>query len=164
MENKNYPIIISSMSKLFFITFIVLSLIIVSFPIFAHSAILECQPDGVEPKTGDCIIISQAGVIGDNREFPNIRVIGPGDANDDDAINVSDITTVINVITGKGMAVGNADCNGDGSVNVSDITCIINIITAAPTNLHDVSMESPFVFVPADITIKVGDTVSSPRK
>jgi len=55
--------------------------------------------------------------------------IKPGDANGDGVINVSDITTVINVITGQGIAAGNADCNGDGSVNVSDITCIINIIT-----------------------------------
>ena len=52
-----------------------------------------------------------------------------GDVNVDGSVNVSDVTTLINMILGiipteKSMA----DVNDDGRVNVSDVTALINII------------------------------------
>ena len=53
----------------------------------------------------------------------------PGDVNGDGRVNVSDVTTLINMILGiteKDEQL--ADINGDGRVNVSDVTALINII------------------------------------
>ena len=53
----------------------------------------------------------------------------PGDVNGDGAVNVTDVTTLVNMILGvvpKDMA--RADVNGDGNVNVSDVTTLVNII------------------------------------
>lgn len=53
----------------------------------------------------------------------------PGDVNDDGKVNVSDVTTLINMILGlQTMDQTRADVNGDGKVNVSDVTTLINII------------------------------------
>ena len=52
-----------------------------------------------------------------------------GDVNNDDKVNVSDVTALVNMILGvipKDEA--RADINGDGKVNVSDVTALINII------------------------------------
>ena len=54
-----------------------------------------------------------------------------GDANEDGAVNVNDITTIINYILGKNPApfnFNNANVNGDNKVDVLDITALINII------------------------------------
>ena len=52
-----------------------------------------------------------------------------GDVNGDGAVNVSDVTALVNMILGtlpKDEA--RADVNGDGVVNVSDVTALVNII------------------------------------
>ena len=52
-----------------------------------------------------------------------------GDVNGDGKVNVSDVTTLVNMILGvipKDMTT--ADVNGDGKVNVSDVTALVNII------------------------------------
>ena len=52
-----------------------------------------------------------------------------GDVNGDDKVNVSDVTTLVNMILGvipKDEA--RADVSEDGRVNVSDVTALINII------------------------------------
>ena len=52
-----------------------------------------------------------------------------GDVNGDGKVNVSDVTTLINMILGvTPMNQSVADVNGDGKVNVSDVTALINII------------------------------------
>ena len=54
-----------------------------------------------------------------------------GDANDDGAVNVFDVTTTVNYILGGGDSNFNedaADVNGDGIVNVFDVTKMVNII------------------------------------
>ena len=54
-----------------------------------------------------------------------------GDVNGDGSINISDVTTVIDIILGGQVSDelrARADVNGDGSVNVSDITTLIDII------------------------------------
>ena len=70
----------------------------------------------------------------DGRAIPDSCVVtvaaaNPGDVNGDGRVNVSDVTTLINMILG--IVPTNqeaADVNGDGRVNVSDVTAIINII------------------------------------
>jgi hypothetical protein len=55
-----------------------------------------------------------------------------GDVNGDGKVNVSDVTTLVNMILGvipKDTARG--DINGDGNVNVSDVTALVNIILGA---------------------------------
>ena len=52
-----------------------------------------------------------------------------GDVNVDERVNVSDVTTLINMILGfETTNQARADINGDGKVNVSDVTALINII------------------------------------
>ena len=52
-----------------------------------------------------------------------------GDVNGDGDVNVSDVSTLINMILGMTeMDQEAADVNGDGRVNVSDVTALINII------------------------------------
>ena len=53
----------------------------------------------------------------------------PGDVNGDERVNVSDLTTLVNMILGiTEMNQLYADVNDDGRVNVSDLTALINII------------------------------------
>ena len=52
-----------------------------------------------------------------------------GDVNGDGKVNVSDVSTLINMILGiTPVNKTRADVNGDGKVNVSDVTALINII------------------------------------
>ena len=53
----------------------------------------------------------------------------PGDVNGDGRVNVSDVSTLINMILGlEAMNQERADVNGDSKVNVSDVSALINII------------------------------------
>ena len=52
-----------------------------------------------------------------------------GDVNNDERVNVSDVSALINMILGvTPMDNSRGDVNGDGRVNVSDVTELINII------------------------------------
>ena len=54
-----------------------------------------------------------------------------GDVNNDDAVNVLDIVSVVNHILGtllEGCPLGAGDLNSDGEINVLDIVSIVNII------------------------------------
>ena len=52
-----------------------------------------------------------------------------GDVNGDGAVNVSDITALVNMILGTiPKNEERADVDGNGTVNVSDVTDLINII------------------------------------
>lgn len=60
-----------------------------------------------------------------------VEITTKGDVNGDGKVNVSDVTTLINMILGvTPMDEARADVNGDGKVNVSDVTALINIILA----------------------------------
>ena len=52
-----------------------------------------------------------------------------GDVNGDGKVNVSDVTTLVNMILGViPKDETRADINGDGKINVSDVTALVNII------------------------------------
>ena len=53
-----------------------------------------------------------------------------GDVNNDDAVNITDVTSLVNHILGSSTLsnVAYGDINGDGEVNVSDITALTNYI------------------------------------
>ena len=52
-----------------------------------------------------------------------------GDVNGDGKVNVTDVTTLINMILGVvPKDETRADINGDGKINVSDVTALVNII------------------------------------
>lgn len=66
------------------------------------------------------------------KNFSNIVGIpgaGPGDANGDGSINITDITLLISAIS-ENIALDNpyADVNGDGVVNITDITLLIYMV------------------------------------
>ena len=64
-----------------------------------------------------------------NYEVPAVGM--PGDANEDDKVDVNDVTTTINYILSKNPSpfnYDNANVNGDNTVNVMDVTLIINLI------------------------------------
>ena len=60
-----------------------------------------------------------------------VRNPSTGDLNGDGEINVSDVTSLINLILGhlqSKLSTSQADVNGDGQLNVNDVTALINMI------------------------------------
>ena len=51
-----------------------------------------------------------------------------GDLNADGQVNMTDVTTLINMILGNTAPAAAADLNADGRVNVTDVTALIAII------------------------------------
>ena len=65
---------------------------------------------------------------GQSLRFKSTAIV-KGDVNGDGKVNVSDVTTLVNMILGViPKDADRADINGDGKVNVSDVTALINII------------------------------------
>ena len=65
------------------------------------------------------------------KDFTNIKgdLTEIGDINLDGKVNVTDETTLVNMIAnGETANLELADINGDGKVNVSDVTALVNII------------------------------------
>ena len=57
---------------------------------------------------------------------------GPGDINGDGALNVGDVTSIINLLLNAGEeSPAYCDVNGDGAVNINDVTILINRILNA---------------------------------
>jgi len=55
--------------------------------------------------------------------------IEQGDVNQDDQVNISDVTALVNIILGKSTSTApTIDVNGDGQINISDVTTLVNII------------------------------------
>ena len=68
---------------------------------------------------------------GDYFALDNIKIAPKtmrGDVNGDDSVNISDLTTLIDLLLGTGSASAAADCNKDGSVNISDVTALIDFL------------------------------------
>ena len=81
-----------------------------------------------------------------------------GDVNNDNAVNVSDVTEIVNMILGiipKNME--SADIDNNGQVNVSDVTALINIILGTTTG----GTTGGSVITMADFTPNSGTTSGS---
>ncbi len=97
------------------------------------------------------------------KEFMVKRRYILGDANTDDMVNVTDITTIINHILGNNPAKFNfeaADCATDSVINVSDITNVINIILSGNTTevVTDWKVNTDDEVTVDDINIAPGET------
>jgi len=51
-----------------------------------------------------------------------------GDVNTDNNVNISDVTTLVNIILGKSEQTKTSNVNLDETVNISDVTTLVNII------------------------------------
>ena len=51
-----------------------------------------------------------------------------GDVNGDGNVNISDVTTLIDIVLNDRTAPASADMNGDGNVNISDVTALIDYL------------------------------------
>ena len=88
-------------------------------------------PEGVKGR--ECTVLFSATGAELTYHFiqgdPSAPVTLQGDVNGDGRVNVSDVSTLINMILGiEEMNKETADVNGDGKVNVSDVTALINTI------------------------------------
>lgn len=61
-------------------------------------------------------------------EFLNIETLVNGDVDGDGKVNISDVTTLIDMLLRGTTANANADIDGDGNVNISDVTTLIDIL------------------------------------
>ena len=88
---------------------------------------------------GNVITSAQVQTARNKRWIPRKNVNGSwveitttnlkGDVNGDGKVNVTDVTTLVNMILGViPKNESRADINGDGKVNVSDVTALVNII------------------------------------
>lgn len=72
-------------------------------------------------------IVKNATVVINGTEEQQSQLVG--DVNGDGRVNVSDVTTLVNMILGViPKDETRADINGDGKINVSDVTALVNII------------------------------------
>ncbi len=51
-----------------------------------------------------------------------------GDVNQDNAVNITDVTSLINLLLKGGEKPAEADCNVDDNVNITDVTTLINYL------------------------------------
>ena len=58
----------------------------------------------------------------------NVRFGIFGDVNGDGNVDISDVTTLVNIILGNAERTAFADVDCDGEVNISDVTSLVNII------------------------------------
>ena len=62
--------------------------------------------------------------------FPAEPQFTEGDVNNDGAVNIADVTALIDYLLGSGNAVNElaADVNGDQSINIADVTALIDML------------------------------------
>jgi hypothetical protein len=51
-----------------------------------------------------------------------------GDVNQDQTVNITDVTVLIDLLLGGGQAPAEADCNLDGGVSITDVTVLIDYL------------------------------------
>ena len=77
------------------------------------------KDNSVDP-TGDYFAI-------DNVAFTGLVTITPGDVNGDGEVNITDVTSLINMLLEGDVPVNAAtDVNGDGEVNITDVTVLVD--------------------------------------
>ena len=53
------------------------------------------------------------------------------DLNEDGAVNISDVTTLLNALSGSAAIPSGFDLNRDGKVNISDVTTLLNVLSGS---------------------------------
>ena len=100
---------------------------------FAHGidydlvATVEALPAGVESRTAQVTFMQTGARLQLNVSQSSKSAAKKGDVNGDGAVNVADISAVIDVMAGT-SELSEADVNNDGAVNVADISAIIDIM------------------------------------
>ena len=68
---------------------------------------------------------------GSTSEKRYVRVKLPalrGDVNGDNAVNIADVTALIDILLSDTTAPAAADCNHDNAVNIADVTSLIDYL------------------------------------
>ena len=89
-------------------------------PAGSHTLTWSYQKDGSVNPTGDYFAV-------DNVKLTEVT-IQPGDVNGDGNVNISDVTTLIDILLAGGTPPAGADVNGDGQVNIADVTALIDML------------------------------------
>ena len=71
---------------------------------------------------------SAAKVYADNITFYYYRNTALGDLNADGAVDVADVTVLINIVLNADTSNSEADINADGTIDIADVTALINLI------------------------------------
>ena len=71
------------------------------------------------------------------------RVLVRGDVNADGAVNITDVTALIDILLSGAVAPAAADCNVDGAVNIADVTVLIDFLLAPASDYYIVGND-PF--------------------
>lgn len=69
-----------------------------------------------------------AKVYADNITFYYYRNTALGDLNDDGAVDVADVTVLLNMVLDSDTSNSEADLNADGTIDIADVTALINLI------------------------------------
>lgn len=110
------------MEKLFYFPkamLLTLALFLASAAAMAQDPAREAMCDGQESMTAPMIKAASARV-----PMPK-RV---GDVNEDGSVNISDVTSLIDILLTSSPASTCADVNRDGNVNISDVTALIDML------------------------------------
>ena len=67
-----------------------------------------------------------------------------GDVNADGAVNIADVTTLIDYLLSEAIAPATADCNNDGVENIADVTVLIDFLLTPPTPDYYIVGNDPF--------------------
>ena len=67
-----------------------------------------------------------------------------GDVNADGAVNIADVTTLIDYLLSEAIAPATADCNIDGVENIADVTVLIDFLLTPPTPDYYIVGNDPF--------------------
>ncbi|MGM9868550.1 MAG: M6 family metalloprotease domain-containing protein [Sodaliphilus sp.] len=69
-----------------------------------------------------------AKVYADNITFYYYRTAALGDLNADGAVDVADVTVLLNMVLDSDTSNSEADINADGTIDIADVTALINLI------------------------------------
>jgi hypothetical protein len=93
----------------------------------AHSWVYDNQPNEDEP----CMMVAAATDRAGNVGTVRYRLYLPGDVNDNNHINVVDITYLVNWLFRDGtppVPYGSGDLNTDGDINIIDLTYLVDYL------------------------------------
>lgn len=89
-----------------------------------------------------------------------------GDVNGDHAVNVADLTALVNIILNETTANDACDVNGDHTVNIMDVIALVNIIlgNAPAPGSDNVDIDDDPAWEPANAPRRRGDDFQTIRQ